>query len=79
MMPKYQSYDLESFLGDKLEGWYDKVEILLHINQIICQNNHQNTVFVSDALHDEIINRNNQIFEKMRGEVHILQRGSTVQ
>ena len=79
MMPKYQSYDLESFLGDKLEGWYDKVEILLHINQIICQNNHQNTVFVSDALHDEIINRNNQIFEKMRGGVHILQTGSTVQ
>ena len=79
MMPKYQSYDLESFLGDKLEGWYDKVECLSHIDEIICQNNHQNTVFVSDALHDEIINRNNQIFEKMRGEVHILQRGSTVQ
>ena len=78
MMPKYQSYDLESFLGDKLEGWYDKVEILLHINQIICQNNHQNTVFVSDALYNEIMIRNNQIFEKMRGGVHILQTGSTV-
>ena len=63
----------------KLKGWFGKVEVLLHINQIICQNHHQNTVFVSDALHDEIINRNNQIFEKMRGEVHILQRGSTVQ
>ena len=79
MMPKYQSYDLESFLGDNLEGWYDKVEILLHINQIICQNNHQNTVFVSDALYNEIMIRNNQIFEKMRGGVHILQTGSTEQ
>ena len=56
----------------KLKGWFGKVEILLHINQIICQNHHQNTVFVSDALHDEIINRNNQIFEKMRGEVDVL-------
>ena len=63
----------------KLKGWFGKVEILLHINQIICQNNHQNTVFVSDALHNEIIIRNNQIFEKMRGGVHIPQRGSTVQ
>ena len=63
----------------KLKGWFGKVEDLLHINQIICQNNHQNTVFVSDALYNEIIIRNNQIFEKMRGEVHILQRGSTVQ
>ena len=79
MMPKYQSYDLESFLGDNLEGWYDKVECLWHINQIICKNNYQNTVFVSGALYDEIIIWNNQIFEKMRGEVHILQRGSTVQ
>ena len=50
MMPKYQSYDLESFLGDKLEGqsydlesflgdklegWYDKVECLSHIDEII--------------------------------------------
>ena len=57
----------------KLEGWLGKVEVLLHINQIICQNNHQNTVFVSGALYDEIIIRNTQIFEKMRGEVHILQ------
>ena len=63
----------------KLKGWFGKVEVLLHINQIICQNNHQNTVFVSDALYNEIIIRNNQIFEKMRGEVHILQTGSTVQ
>ena len=36
-MQKYQSYDLESFLGDKLEGWYDKVEFLSHIDQIICK------------------------------------------
>ena len=64
---------------DKLKGWFDKVEILLHINQIICKNNYQNTVFVSGALYDEMIIRNTQIFEKMRGEVHILQRGSTVQ
>ena len=58
MMPKYQSYDLESFLGDKLEGWYDKVECLSHIDQIICKNNYQNTVFVSGALYDEMIIRN---------------------
>ena len=62
-----------------MQGWFDKVEFLLHIDQIICQNNHQNTVFVSGALYDELIIRNTQIFEKMRGEVHILQRGSTVQ
>ena len=62
-----------------MQGWFDKVEFLLHIDQIICQNNHQNTVFVSGALYDEMIIRNTQIFEKMRGEVHILQRGSTVQ
>ena len=47
-----------------MQGWFDKVEFLLHIDQIICQNNYQNTVFVSDALHNEIIIRNNQIFEK---------------
>ena len=63
----------------KLKGWFGKVEVLLHINQIICQNNHQNTVFVSDAFYNEIMIRNNQIFEKMRGGVHILQRESTVQ
>ena len=62
-----------------MQGWFDKVEFLLHIDQIICQNNHQNTVFVSGALYDELIIRHTQIFEKMRGEVHILQRGSTVQ
>ena len=62
-----------------MQGWFDKVEFLLHIDQIICQNNHQNTVFVSGALYDELIIRNTQIFEKMRGEVHVLQRGSTVQ
>ena len=55
-----------------MQGWFDKVEFLLHIDQIICQNNHQNTVFVSGALYDELIIRNTQIFEKMRGEVHVL-------
>ena len=34
-----------------MQGWFDKVKILLHIDQIICQNNHQNTVFVSGALY----------------------------
>ena len=62
-----------------MQGWFDKVEFLLHIDQIICKNNYQNTVFVSEALHDEIIIRSNQIFEKMRGGVHILQTGSTEQ
>ena len=37
-MKKYQSYDLESFLGDNLEGWYDKVECLSHIDEIIIWN-----------------------------------------
>ena len=60
-----------------MQGWFDKVEFLLHIDQIICKNNYQNTVFVSGALYDEMIIRNTQIFEKMRGEVHTLQRGST--
>ena len=63
----------------KLKGWFGKVEVLLHINQTACQNNQQNIVFVSDALYNEIMIRNTQIFEKMRGEVHILQRESTVQ
>ena len=58
----------------KLKGWFGKVEVLLHINQIICQNNHQNTVFVSGALYDEIIIRNSQVFEKMRGPVGVRQQ-----
>ena len=62
-----------------MQGWFDKVEFLLHIDQIICKNNYQNTVFVSGALYDEMIIRNTQIFEKMRGEVHILQTGWTEQ
>ena len=44
-----------TFLGDKLKGWSNKVEILSHIDQIICTNNYQNTVFVSEALHGEVI------------------------
>ena len=41
-------------MGDKLEGWYDKVEFLSHIDQIICKII-INPVLVSEALHDEII------------------------
>ena len=41
-----------------MQGWFDKVEVLLHIDQIICKNNYQNTVFVSGALYDEMIIRN---------------------
>ena len=47
-----------------MQGWFDKVEFLLHIDQIICKNNYQNTVFVSEALHGEVIIWNNQIFEE---------------
>ena len=50
-----------------MQGWFDKVEFLLHIDQIICQNNHQNTVFVSGALYDEVIIRHTQIFWKNEG------------
>ena len=39
------------------------MNFLSHIDQIICKNNYQNAVFVSEALHGEIIIWNNQIFE----------------
>ena len=47
-----------------MQGWFDKVEFLLHIDQIICKNNYQNTVFVSEALHGEVFIWNDQIFEE---------------
>ena len=41
------------FFGEKLNGWSDKVEILV-TNRIFAQND-QNSVFVSEAAHGEII------------------------
>ena len=58
-----------------MQGWFDKVEILLLFAKIITK-----TLSWSVApSYDELIIRHTRIFEKMRGEVHVLQRGSTVQ
>ena len=72
VLQNYQSYDLgHHFWGLKCRAGLTRLNFC-YIYQIICQNNHQNTVFVSGALYDELIIRNTQIFEKMRGKVHVL-------
>ena len=51
-------------LEGKLKGWSDKVEIFVTYRAKYLQKNDQNSVFVREALHGEIIFRNNQIFEE---------------
>ena len=74
-MQKYQNFDLVSkisyfsiqiwhFLGQNWTAGLTRLKFLSHIDQIICKNNYQNTVFVSEAVHGEIIIWNNQIFEE---------------
>jgi len=53
-----------TFLGDKLKTGLTRLKFLSHIDQIICKNDYQNTIFVSEALPGEIIIWNNQIFEE---------------
>ena len=52
------------FQGEKLNGWSDKVEIFVTYRSKYLQKNDQNSVFVSEAVHGEIIIWNNQIFEE---------------
>ena len=52
------------FKGENWRAGLRRLKFLSLIDQIICKNNYQNTVFVSEALHGEIIIWNNQIFEE---------------
>ena len=52
------------FHWEKLKGWSDKVEIFVTYRSKYLQKNDQNSVFVREALHGEIIFWNNQIFEE---------------
>ena len=52
------------FQGEKLNGWSEKVEIFVTYRSKYLQKNDQNSVFVREALHGEIIFWNNQIFEE---------------
>ena len=52
------------FQGGKLKGWSEKVEIFVTYRSNYLQKNDQNSVFLSEALHGEIIIWNNQIFEE---------------
>ena len=45
-------------------NWRAGLRRLKFLSLIICKNNYQNTVFLSEALHGEIIIWNNQIFEE---------------
>ena len=74
-MQKYQNFDLVSkisqfllqrchFWGKNWRAGLTRLKFLSHIDQIICKNNYQNIVFVSEALHGEITIWNNQIFEE---------------
>ena len=53
-----------TFLGENWRAGLTRLKFLSHIDQIICKNNYQNIVFVSEALHGEITIWNNQIFEE---------------
>ena len=74
-MQKYQNFDLTKknmiflhqicdFRGKNWKAGLRRLKFLSLIDQIICKNNYQNTVFRSEALHGEIIIWNNQIFEE---------------
>ena len=52
------------FHWEKLKGWSDKVEIFVTYRSKYLQKNDQNSVFLSEAVHGEIIIWNNQIFEE---------------
>ena len=43
------------FQGEKLKGWSEKVEIFVTFRSKYWQKNDQNSVFLSEALHGEII------------------------
>ena len=75
-MQNYQNFDLVSkiskilhqicdFKGENWRAGLRRLKFLSLIDQIICKNNYQNTVFLSEALHGEIIIWNNQIFEEV--------------
>ena len=53
-----------NFKGGNWRAGLRRLKFLSLIYQIIYKNNYQNTVFLSEALHGEIIIWNNQIFEE---------------
>ena len=52
------------FLGKNWTAGLTRLKFLSQIDQNICTKNDQNSVFVSEAVHGEIIIWNNQIFEE---------------
>ena len=52
------------FQGEKLNGWSEKVEIFVTYRSKYLHKKDQNSIFLSEALHGEIIIWNNQIFEE---------------
>ena len=67
-MQNFQYFDLAqkicNFKGKNWTADMRRLEFLSLIDQNICKKNDQNSVFVSEAVHDEIIIWNNQIFEE---------------
>ena len=53
-----------TFLGGKLKGWSEKVEIFVTNRSKYLQKRDQNSIFLSEAVHGEIIIWKNQIFEE---------------
>ena len=52
------------FQGEKLNGWSEKVQIFVTYGSKYFLKNDQNSAFLSEAVHDEIIIWNNKIFEE---------------
>ena len=66
--PGSKNYDflhqICDFKGKNWTAGLRSLKFLSLIDQNICKNNDQNSVFVSEAVHGEIIIWNNQIFEE---------------
>ena len=66
--PDSKKYDflhqICDFRGKNWTAGLTRLKFLSLIDQNICKNNDQNSVFVSEAVHGEIIIWNNQIFEE---------------
>ena len=66
--PVQKNYDflhqICDFIGENWRAGLTRLKFLSLIDQNICKKNDQNSAFVSEAVHGEIIIWNNQIFEE---------------
>ena len=66
--PAQKNYDflhqICDFIGKNWRAGLTRLKFLSLIDQNICKKNDQNSVFVSEAVHGEMIIWNNQIFEE---------------